>query len=478
MKARVDEKWPFHFSEILLKGNPESSVAVCTLWTLKEKFLPLENFALIGNMYYGEGVSYLLRGILSNPNIRYLVLCGADISKSGEALVSLFENGIDGSHTIIGTDVEVHKELPREAIDDVRKHVFLVDMRGVIEGEKVASKIRELEPLDAFGEPRTFPLPEIKKVDTFPSEKTGFVVREGKIADAWLHIVRNIMKFGKVKKSQQASDMREVVNLVSVIEDENPSDPYLPEFMPFGIHEIENYYPQIMTPAGIPGTKYTYGQKLRDFRGVNQVKYIIEDLKRTSYSRRAVAVTWNPETDTHNENPPCWIVVQCIIQEPYLYLTCYIRTNDMFAAWPLNAFGLRKLQQEIAASLGVKMGPLIVVSCSAHVYSHDWNKAEELIDKYGPPKKFIADPRGNFVIKLDRDRQELIATHYSPEQKQLQEFAGKTAVELYRKILDADAISLPGHMMDLGCELQKADTALRQGIVYEQDKPLDFGKKV
>ena len=105
MKARVDEKWPFHFSEILLKGNPESSVAVCTLWTLKEKFLPLENFALIGNMYYGEGVSYLLRGILSNPNIRYLVLCGADISKSGEAIVSLFENGIDGSHTIIGTDV-------------------------------------------------------------------------------------------------------------------------------------------------------------------------------------------------------------------------------------------------------------------------------------------------------------------------------------------------------------------------------------
>ena len=27
MKAAVDPKWPFHFSEILAKGNPESNFA-------------------------------------------------------------------------------------------------------------------------------------------------------------------------------------------------------------------------------------------------------------------------------------------------------------------------------------------------------------------------------------------------------------------------------------------------------------------
>ncbi len=478
MKARVDEKWPFHFSEILLKGNPGSSVAVCTLWTLKEKFLPLDNFALIGNMYYDEGVSYILRGILSNPNIRYLVLCGVDISKSGEALVKLFKDGIDDNHMIVGTDVGVHKELPKEAIEDVRKHVFLIDMRGIIDREKVASKMRELEPLDAFGEPRTFPMPEMKKVDTFPSEETGFIVREGKIADAWLRIVRYVMRFGKIKKSQHSSDMRELINLVSVVGDENPSDPYLTEFLPFGIEEIENYYPQVMSAKGVPGTKYTYGQKLRDFRGLNQVEYIIEDLKRTQYSRRAVAVTWDPENDRQNENPPCWLLIQCIVREEKLYLTCYIRSNDMFAAWPLNAFGLRKMQQEIATSLGLKLGDLTTVSGSAHIYSHDWNKANELIGKHEPSEKFVPDPRGNFVIRLDREKQELSVVHYSPEQKQMQEFRGKSAVELYRMILDVDAISMAGHMMDIGCELQKAEIALKQGIVYEQDKPLDFGKNV
>ena len=474
----VDPKWPYHFSEILSKGNPKSNFAICTMWTLKEKFLPLPDYAIVANLYYNEGINYILRGILSNPNIRYLILCGVDISKSGEALVGLFKNGIDENHNIIGTTVQLEKELPKEAIDDVRKHVLLIDMRNTVDKDAVEKKISELEPLDSFALPRVFPVPEIKPVDTFPSEEVGFVIRNGKIADAWLRIVCHVMKFGKIKKSQQSSDIREIVNLVAVIDDENSSDPYIPNFLPFGVAEIENYYPHVMTAKGIEGTKYTYGQKLRNFRGMNQIEFIINNLKQTNYSRRAVAVTWDPESDIHTENPPCWIVVQCIVQEEKLYLTCYIRSNDMFAAWPLNAFGLRRMQQEVATSLGLKTGPLTTISASAHIYSHDWNKAKDVMDKYEPSKKFTPDPRGNFVIKLDREKREIIAVHYSPGQKQMQELRGKFAVELYRKILQAGAISLPGHMMDIGCELQKAEIALAHGIVYEQDKALDFAKKV
>src|SRR3989344_524520 len=260
MKAAVDPKWPFHFSEILAKGNPESNFAVCTLWTLRDKFLPLPDYAIIGNMYYNEGINYLLRGILSNPNIRYLVLCGVDISKSGEALVKLFKDGIDENHVIIGTGVQLEKEIPKDAIEDVRKHVFLIDMRNILDKDAVKKKIKEQEPLDAFAPARVFPLPEMKPVETFPSEETGFIIRDSKVADAWLRIVRHVMRFGNIKKTQQSSDMRELVNLVAIIDGENPSDPYTPEFLPFGTTEIENYYPQVMTAKGVEGTKYTYGQ--------------------------------------------------------------------------------------------------------------------------------------------------------------------------------------------------------------------------
>ena len=94
----VDEKWPFFFADSLIIGDRKSNVAICSLWSLKEvvtKDMPRDKFTLTGNMYYNHGISYLLRAVLSNPNIRYIVLCGVDITKSGENLIKLMEKGIE-----------------------------------------------------------------------------------------------------------------------------------------------------------------------------------------------------------------------------------------------------------------------------------------------------------------------------------------------------------------------------------------------
>src|SRR3989338_1821906 len=110
----IDPEWPFFFSDSLMKGNVESSVAICSLWTLKEivtKGVDKNRFALAGQLYYNEGVNYLLRAVLSNPNIRYIILCGVDISKSGEVLLALMNNGIDGNHKIIGANFSIEKQI-------------------------------------------------------------------------------------------------------------------------------------------------------------------------------------------------------------------------------------------------------------------------------------------------------------------------------------------------------------------------------
>ena len=100
------------------------------------------------------------------------------------------------------------------------------------------------------------------------------------------------------------------------------------------------------------------------------------------------------------------------------------------------------------------------------------------IDNYTPIKKFIPDPRGNFIISLDRENKNLTLSHYSPDQKKMREFCGKSAIELYQKILLHDSISTPTHIADISCEMQKAEIALKEGIVYIQDQPLDFSKKI
>lgn len=482
----IDPDWPFFFSDNLIKGNPECNVAVCSLWTLKEivtKEIDKSRFAIAGQLYYDEGVNYLLRAVLSNPNIRYIVLCGVDISKSGQVLLSLMENGIDANHQVIGTNFSVEKQIPAEAAEDFRKNVTVIDMRNVVDSKKILEKIDSLPKLPAFAEPRVFPTAPPAKVDVLPSEKTGFIIRRKTVSEAWGEALKYVMQFGTIKKTRHSSNMREIIDLAIVVEDEDPDKPYIAPWLWFDEAEIKKYLPQVMTDKIPEGTAYTYGNRLRNHAvGGNQIKYMIEELKRADYARHAVAVTWQHDTDKTNENPPCWVALQALVQDGKLFLTAFIRSNDMFAAWPLNAFGLRHTQKEMADALSLKMGPLTTVSGSAHIYEHDWLKAKDILENwYKPSTKMIFDPRGNFIIKLDRKARKIIIDHYTPQQQKIDSFefelTNKSYWDILNKIMEKGIVSSLVHAADIGAELAKAELALRYGLKYSQDDPLDLDKK-
>jgi tetrahydromethanopterin S-methyltransferase subunit A len=53
------------------------------------------------------GIERIIRNTLANPNIRFLILCGADTQQAighlpGQSLQSLFENGVDERRRIRG----------------------------------------------------------------------------------------------------------------------------------------------------------------------------------------------------------------------------------------------------------------------------------------------------------------------------------------------------------------------------------------
>lgn len=105
-------KWPVEKGEFFV-GNKNSSVAVCTLTTTdlpKNIFNELkEKIALTG---YCEteniGIEKIVKNIITNSSIRYLILCGKDSVNgkmghlSGQAILSLHQNGISDKGKIIG----------------------------------------------------------------------------------------------------------------------------------------------------------------------------------------------------------------------------------------------------------------------------------------------------------------------------------------------------------------------------------------
>ncbi|HRY60413.1 MAG TPA: thymidylate synthase [Patescibacteria group bacterium] len=475
---KYEIKYPY-FSQNLIEGfDWISNTGVATLWTEKERMFAgfdRGTFAVIGQLYSKNGINPLLRNILANPSIRYIVLCGKELSGSGQNLINFFQNGVDEEYNIIGSkDAKVDKEIPLEYLELVRANIEVVDLRDEIDPKKVNKKLKALKSgLPAFTERIIFPEAQAK-ADVFPSEISGINVRGNTVRECWIKIVRLIRYYGFVKESQHGDPQKELVGFTTVITGEDPDNiDWFSEFTRT-TEELLKYYPQVLTPDPIEGVHYTYGQRLRDHDGIDQIESMIDQLKGAIYSRRAVACTWRVAEDHNNSNSPCLDLVQALVQGKKLYLTAYFRSNDMYRAWPENAFALRKLQKMIADGVECELGDLVIISNSSHIYKQNWNDADRLVEKYGREVKCSFDPRGNFIILLDRDKKEIIVEHQSPAGLPLRQHRAKNAMEMFGILYTHDSISDTLHALDVGAELQKAEIALIKGIDYIQDRDLEI----
>lgn len=84
----------------------------------------------------------------------------------------------------------------------------------------------------------------------------------------------------------------------------------------------------------------------------------------------------------------------------------------------------------------------------------------------------VYDPKGFFVIMVDRKASEIVLRHYKQDNTPAHEMRGRRAESMMRGLIREELISQISHAGYLGLELGKAETALRLGIPYEQDHPL------
>jgi thymidylate synthase len=469
-----EENWPTYKSDLVTIGNPNSSKGICTLWTQKDKILQHidnNNFIVAGQCYsHQDGINLILRQVLANKKIHYIIICGTDITGTGETLIALKENGINQERKIIGPHESIiEPEIPLDAIERFRTNVQIIDKRDNKDWESFNDFLISLEDREPWGDPEVYErkIPEPPK--SSPSERTGFIIRNEKIGDAWLDILDTILKFGHVKRSQYGEDQQEIVALTTIITNEDSENVDWKHFFKFSREHLEEYI-LTLTTAEIPlGLNYSYGNRLREHFGVDQIDSMIKQLKGAIFSRRAVGVTWNVPKDHDNAHSPCLDLIQALVQDK-LTLTAYFRSNDMFEAWPKNAFALRAVQYEIANALNVPVGDLIIISNSAHIYERDWARSEEVIET-NLKHEFKLDPRGNLLISIEDDKIKL--THLSPEGIQIGQYNAKSAKEAYRLLKKNQVISQTDHAFDVGGELAKAEIALKDpSKEYIQDKEL------
>ncbi len=233
--------------------------------------------------------------------------------------------------------------------------------------------------------------------------RVGRFIRAETIPEAWRRGLNLIWRGGEEITDERGTRTKEILALEVVVED--PRRDMIPEEYSWNRPRLEDYASQLVCGEN-PGFEYTYGERLRawalpgsekekearEHRGdgeggddgysrgpIDQIEYVVRRLQSNANSRRASAVTWIPPVDTMKEEVPCMMVDDFKIREERLHLTALFRSHDFAGAYPANLYGLTRLLEYVAERVGAEPGSITTLSCSAHIYDHDWDWVGEMV---------------------------------------------------------------------------------------------------
>ncbi len=175
---------------VLRFGAP---VATCTLNSadLSEKLALAAppGLALTGTLHTENlGIERIIRNVLANPNLRFLVVCGEDTRQAighlpGQSLAALCTNGVDETGRIRGAPGKrpVLKNVTSEQVDAFRRQTELVALIGELDLGRVIASVNscaERNPGPFEGAPinEEIPVVSAREPSRLVLDPSGFLV--------------------------------------------------------------------------------------------------------------------------------------------------------------------------------------------------------------------------------------------------------------------------------------------------------------
>lgn len=125
---------------------------------------------------------------------------------------------------------------------------------------------------------------------------------------------------------------------------------------------------------------------------VDQIAYVINEIKRNPNSRRLVISAWEPGNATTSKLPPCHYTFAFNVQGNKLNCHLTQRSGDIALGIPFNLAAYSILTQIIAQETGLELGEFAHTIIDAHIY---------VADKGTPMEKY--DHRDGLIKQLTRN---------------------------------------------------------------------------
>ena len=193
------------------------------------------------------------------------------------------------------------------------------------------------------------------------------VIEQNTIGKAWQEAYNHIKDNGKLILDED-KELLEILHLNLIINDPSKIDEIqqsqqgpMKEWMDKNFSEVKKV-PEL-------NDSWSYGWRLYNFNGVNQLEWIIEKLKEKRESKSATISMLNVAGS--ESYIACVSLLDFKIRDNALILTTFCRSLDFGNKAIHNFSNLAEIVNKVASDLNIKKTHLIIEIASAHLYKED-----------------------------------------------------------------------------------------------------------
>ena len=151
-----------------------------------------------------------------------------------------------------------------------------------------------------------------------------------------------------------------------------------------------------------------YGHQWRHFDAygddeitkVDQITWLINEIKTNPDSRRLVLSAWNPNQINEMALPPCHTLAQFRVMNGKLSCQLYQRSADMFLGLPFNIASYSLLTHMLAQICDLKVGTFVWTGGDCHIYNNHTNQVREQLQRKPHELPDILMPVFNNITEL------------------------------------------------------------------------------
>jgi len=150
-----------------------------------------------------------------------------------------------------------------------------------------------------------------------------------------------------------------------------------------------------------------YGAQWRSWRGVDgrvvdQISWVVDQIKNKPDSRRHMVSAWNPSEVERMALPPCHTLFQFYVADGALSCQLYQRSADIFLGVPFNIASYALLTMMMAQATDLQPGEFVHTFGDAHIYLNHLEQVNvQLSREPHPLPKMELNPSVKSIFEFD-----------------------------------------------------------------------------